>query len=196
MRKSDYIKAYTLAEVLIVMSIIGVLAVITVTSMNTEKHRENINKAKVMKAIEVVNNASVSIMQDNNVCPDGKLITGALGQSNEYGIVTASSTPTDEEVLNEYKKYIKFLSTSGTPVAKGTLAGGTTITFAVISPIGDCPNYTNPENGEAITVVAGSDGNKPKCWATITIDANGSEGPNTNGEDRFTFGIGENGVNI
>ncbi len=176
--------AFTLAEVLITLGIIGIVAALTIPSL-IGKYREKQTVSAVKTAYSIFSQAYLRLTEDY---PD-------LSQ-----MVDADATPKENAqfLLNELTKYIKtikrcdkdqycmgekYITLSGDPlpqtdnlwdktrnVETGALANG--MTFWVLN--------SNDTNGE----YAGQ----------LGVDINGNKKPNQLGVDFFWFSINKNGV--
>lgn len=176
--------AFTLAEVLITLGIIGIVAALTIPSL-MGKYREKQTVSAVKTAYSIFSQAYLRLTEDY---PD-------LSQ-----MVNADATPKENAqfLLNELTKYIKtarrcdqdkycmgekYITLSGDPlpqadnlwdktrnVETGALANG--MTFWVLNS-----NYTDGE-------YAGQ----------LGVDINGNKKPNQLGVDFFWFSINKNGV--
>lgn len=177
-------QAFTLAEVLITLGIIGIVAALTIPSL-IGKYREKQTVSAVKTAYSIFSQAYLRLTEDY---PD-------LSQ-----MVDADATPKENAqfLLNELTKYIKtarrcdqdkycmgekYITLSGTPLPEpdnswdktrnietGALANG--MTFWVLN--------SNDMDGE----YAGQ----------LGIDINGNKKPNQLGVDFFFFSINKNGV--
>ncbi len=201
--------AFTLAEVIIVMIIIGILTIILARAIRTDKFSEKANIAKAYKAINSFSEAATNIKDNQTYCPMGSLIykikaDGAY--SYDYGINLPSSNK-EQAVVNMFADYMKFEKTgldfcefSGY-CSKGAITNSA-VRFSndiyagiqVLSAIADCPDFKLPD-GSQVTQRAGLLEGKPKCWAKLYIDVNGLDGPNQEGKDVFIFGLDADGVN-
>ena len=176
--------AFTLAEVLITLGIIGIVAALTIPSL-IGKYREKQTVSAVKTAYSIFSQAYLRLTEDY---PD-------LSQ-----MVDADATPKENAqfLLNELTKYIKtarrcdqdkycmgekYITLSGAPLPEpdnswdktgnietGALANG--MTFWVLN--------ANDTNGE----YAGQ----------LGVDINGNKKPNQLGVDFFWFSINKNGV--
>ena len=176
--------AFTLAEVLITLGIIGIVAALTIPSL-MGKYREKQTVSAVKTAYSIFSQAYLRLTEDY---PD-------LSQ-----MVNADATPKENAqfLLNELTKYIKtarrcdqdkycmgekYITLSGTPLPEpdnswdktgnietGALANG--MTFWVLNSNGRDGEYTGQ----------------------LGIDINGNKKPNQLGVDFFWFSINKNGV--
>lgn len=180
---------FTLAEVLITLVIIGVIAAITVPSLiNKTNNQETVSRLK--KAYSTMAQATNRIIMEEGT-PKSSSAT------SEDGWAYSS-----ENMYNLYKKYLhnakecgsstgcftqgEYKHLNGTPHAdfdtyedrsRLVLSDGTQVMFQKNSPT--CSNTV--------------DGATNRC-ALIWVDLNGAKKPNTIGRDLFFFVIKENGL--
>ncbi len=197
-------KAYTLAEILITLTIVGMLAVIMFKNLRTDDHMEKTFVPKALKAIEVFGEASTQILDvDNANCPMSEFIinNNTIGLYNSSGKAVSS-----QEAFNMFAKFIKFEKSginfcdnsgyceSSTSIPAGRISADTYVGLAVTS-VTDCPDYYKPGVDTKVSVTTDLlTGAKTKCWAKLYIDVNGAEGPNTEGKDVFVLGMDRRGV--
>ncbi len=209
--KNHKIAAFTLAEVLITLFIISVIALVYIKSVKNDGIKEKEYIAKAHKAIETVNYAISQTCESDAVsCPVGTYIvqnriarTGTTKYAYEYVFSAANST----DAFNIFKNYIKFEQTdlnfctysgycdaSSKNYPAGKISGDIYVGINKYDAIANCPNFYTPE-GDLITVRAElKTGEYPKCWGNLLVDVNGADGPNTEGNDIFVYGLAANGV--
>ena len=208
-------KAFTVAELLIVMVVIGVLATSLAHNFRLPKVKEKEMVANALKAIEVVEQAFAKVKEiDKTNCPTGTFISKQIGTGtyafefkNDEGTSNVSSADVID-ILGRYIRYedgtVNFCTYTGycsdTDI-KGVKLAGTNIYIGVKvnSSLSDCPDYKMPkESGDfpAPTNYNKSTGSfdTAKCWGTLYIDTNNIDSPNTYGVDVFKFGLGEHGI--
>lgn len=208
------IKAFTLAELIIVLITIGVLATIMITTIKPNKYREDINLANARKAIEFINQASVQIMDlEKDRCPSRAFMVKPAGTSTwEFDVLDEDGDAADADAVaalfGDYIKYetdvIDFCAaTSACPsgvIAKGArVAGDIYIGFEKFASIQDCPGYRLP--GETTDTAAPTrlnvrTGNQEavKCWGKVYIDVDYKDTRNLVGDDLYVYGLGETGI--
>ena len=176
-RKSRKI-AFTLAEVLITLGIIGVVASLTLPSV-IHQYRKKVLETQFKTAYSFINQAIVMTKHDLG---SNSLFDDYTVYKSEQGFIYA------EEF---YKAFYKRLKVVGNATLKST-------DYSIYSD-GNVKRYTNGkefsfeapekllENGMTIrTHIAGSvDG----ISISIQVDINGNKGPNRMGHDLFTFKI-------
>ncbi len=209
-------KAFTLAEILICMAIIGALAIVMMKSISNQNYDEKEYALKAHKAMRLIDEASAQIIQSEvEQVPAGAFMINTTG-TWEYVICSAANSctnkATSQKLIDLYKKYIKFESTTsnfktnytGYSSAPTSIYGAKIpvdlyIGMQVSSSVGACPSVVYVPAAEQPaneTFVASSlvDTSSKKCWGKLYIDTNGKKGPNTLGKDVYIFGMGEFGI--
>lgn len=181
--------AFTLAEVLITLGIIGVVAALTIpTLMNNVTNQQYVTK--LQKVYTTLNQAIQKYEVDNGCMGDLKC-TGL------YSDTIANNISKWDDFVNNYLKVVKncgistdqdcfpveyFLNIAGsddTNIAanyyKFVLADGTSLAFQRTS---DCGTYTTADPSNQVYGYCGE----------IRIDVNGNAKPNKKGRDYFNFG--------
>lgn len=166
--------AFTLAEVLITLGIIGVVAAITIPSLITYTQKKE-TVTKLQRAISVINQAA-KLSFDDNGDPDD-----AFGMGSE-------------EYFNVYwRPYIKVLQYCNTyqdchynsVVPFRTISGSTSGTISVVHP-GTRVTFHTMDGFLYIIFTGTADGNGSyKASKLIFVDINGSKKPNVYGKDVF-----------
>lgn len=191
-----YIKAFTLAEVLITLSIIGVVAAMTIPSLKqSTQNAETV--AKVKKAYATISVAFQKAELDNgSVAGWGWTASGAsVGAQNVFDILSPYlniSKSCGTASLHCFPavtyKYLNLQSMSpidgSTAYAKAQLLDGTLISF--ISRSSDCSDDEFGPRGDTPQL-------KNVC-GLVFWDINGQNGPNIIAKDTFVFYITKYGV--
>lgn len=193
-----YKKAFTLAEVLITLGIIGVVAALTIPILiNSSNNTQAVSAVK--KYQSVLANAINQYEADNGCVGDLSICdafnwNAGMGQTKAWNALKGyfnlgKDCGTGTGCFSPGVTY-KYLNTSlAAPgiidnfgIAKGILADGTLIALQ--------------DNGQSCTQdqTASHTGPFSKCCASITIDINGKTGPNQVGRDTFAFEITSKGV--
>lgn len=202
--------AFTLAEVLLALMIIGIVAACLARVMKSNNYKEKGNTLMAYKAIETVSSVSSQIRQtETEVLPTGKFMIKNAGGTYEYAVLSTDGggklAPVTElaGMFGDYMKkdgsVINFCSVSGAcsnnNIKGFRLPGDLYIGFELFSAPADCPSFYMPDNKTtAISAGKNFDGTTKKCWGKLYIDTNGAKGPNTLNEDYYVFGMDENGV--
>lgn len=206
--------AFTLAEILIALTVIGVIAVMMMVTIDKKGMDEDLGKAKAYQAFEAIQQASAKLLStETTLCPEGRFLTKILGTSStgsnyEYAFLNDSGEDAStDDVLSVYNKYIRFekkdlnfcsysnyCESSNTNIKGGRIVGNIYIGFEVYgdTALQDCPNtYYLPESEEMVTKTAGTTG---KCWGNVYVDTDGPKGEGALGKDVFVWGLGETGI--
>lgn len=204
-------KAYTLAEILLVIVIIGVLSSLMIANLKTDKQINKTYIAKVMKVINDFEGASAEIMSiDTTRCPMGTFI-GNLAGVEEFVLMdeSGSNVANATDAVDTFANFIKFQQKgisfcnftsycNDANIIGAKYTGDIYVGIEKFEALEDCPEYKLPN-------MANMAANFPapknhitdtveKCWGKLYIDADGPNGPNTFGNDVFIFGLGKNGI--
>ena len=185
----NFKNGFTLAEVLITLVIIGIIAAMTIPSlMNKTNEQELVVATK--KAYSVLNQAYQRVMAEN-----GEIIPSALGSN------TQEATTTFGEMFAKQLNTQKICGTSrnGDCFADGQyklLSGSPSTNLNIES------NYKIRLNdGMSVSlltlnlfILAGSSEQLQKTFGEMYVDVNGNKGPNTFGKDTFKFWITKYGI--
>lgn len=177
-----WFKGFTLAEVLITLTIIGVVAALTLPSLvsNTQRARVGPSLAKVMNTLDNANRLMISSHEvtdlsvicglDYTSCV-GEFVKGYKMQQTEF----AELVNTGSEGYDSYRMYDNSLyRTLGNPIGAYIFNDGTTVIQSqnkIEGPVANCPR------------------NKFSCrYYPIYVDINGAnKKPNVLGVDLFFF---------
>ncbi|MDR1167522.1 MAG: hypothetical protein LBK53_01345 [Heliobacteriaceae bacterium] len=162
--------AFTLAEVLITLGIIGIVASLTMPSL-IANYQKKVTALRVKQAYSMLSQAVKLSEIDNGPFPDWDL---CLGQSN--GLHNTELVV--DKYFIPYFKELRFCS-NGLDKTCGASVGG----FG--------KNYVLP-NGVGIAFLPAEGCNPNIAIIVIGIDVNGSKPPNTPGLDGFGFTLDPN----
>lgn len=211
--KKDKKPAFTLVETMIVVILIGI---ISLTCVKNIRQNDTHGKEYIAKAYKVIENIDYALGQirdlDKTNCPLGsfiiknKIATSGTKYAYELGLLNVS---TSSDMFNVLKDYIKFEQTglnfcdysgycSSDNYPAGRISGDIYIGTELYASVSNCPSYYTPE-GELIDLTSDSmkefkTGDFPKCWGRLLVDVNGAQGPNTEGQDIFIYGLDANGI--
>lgn len=169
-------KAFTLAEVLITLGIIGVVAALTIPTLISE-YQERANVTKMKKVYSTLTNAYQLYLVDN--AP-----TGRLARTEEDA----------KKAFEVFKPYLKVAKDCGTDLGEGCIYTGTykrkngtdkDQAGTTLLPYSDKTYYKVVLSDGASIWMRGS--NSDKFNIDIFYDLNGAEGPNQWGHDLFEF---------
>jgi prepilin-type N-terminal cleavage/methylation domain-containing protein len=180
-------KGFTLAEVLITLGIVGIVAVLTVPGV-MKNYANRMYVAQLQKVYSQVSEAAQSIMNDEHT--DTFSETLAASNTNPTGCPADKSKCTSGVYyfLNNYFKTIKTNcgATGDSTCAKGAnfyrkldntyITGSSTNCVQTVSGAAICANYNSAN----------------KCMSLI-VDVNGIAQPNVAGRDVFSMDIRQNG---
>ena len=176
-------KAFTLAEVLITLGVIGVVAAMTMPTV-IKKYQEQVTVNKVKKIYSTLNQAFMLSVKDN-------------GYAYEWNVNNYASSTSAKQITGYLKPYLKISKDCGTKSGclgykeKVNLLNGNKHTV----------NYDTKSNYYKIILSDGSylairanDGvycslNATSICGSIFFDVNGGKMPNTVGKDIFDFVI-------
>lgn len=188
--------AFTIAEVLITLGIIGVVAALTIPTL-IGKYQEQVTVNKVKKFYSLISQAVLMEIAEN-------------GPVSEWGLPTAETTDGTVELVNHIKKHLKIAKDCG--LESGCL--GYTENVRLLKGDLHSQNYETSPNYYKLILTDGSyilirargkvsegniictetESNVNDICATIGIDINGGKAPNTIGKDIFDFYITKNGT--
>lgn len=194
-------KAFTLAEIMVCISIMGILAVVMLLNIKPEMFNKKSNIASAYKAIDEFEKASQKMREkEKDAVPSGDFMTKILGEY-EFAIINDDGTLKNAtQVLELFQKYMKienigedFCNNSGycpegDSIVGAKLTSEIHVGLEVLENIEDCPIPKIPTDPDAVVPERG------KCWGKLYVDTNGKDQPNEEGEDVFIFGLNEKGV--
>lgn len=189
--------AFTLAEVLITLGIIGIIAAITIPMM-VSRYQEKVTIVKLKKIYSVLNQAFEFATMDDTVPADW--LVGETEHTVEAGeriaerlkphlnvvidcYKTSSNSgcwPTDMKILNKSQHWSAGAGI-GRQSSTFTLADGYFVGIQIYSA--DC-SVGYATDGRTSTYVCGH----------VWVDTNGNAGPNTIGRDFFLFYVTNDGI--
>lgn len=182
-------KGFTLAEVLITLSIIGVVSALTLPSLTSGYKSQQIG-VSLSKAINTLENANLMALQTSGVS-DLTLIPANTTQPYSESIRNTSKIVTRNTSNADYNKYKihggSSLSTLDRPSSAFDTKDGMT--------------YLQPTNGAPATTDNGSSRDLPDYYSgkayKVYVDIDGNaKGPNTLGRDLFELRIDSRGTVI
>lgn len=205
--------AFTLAEVLITLGIIGIVAAMTLPALIT-KYQEKVLKTQSKKSYALLSNALMSAKANNSYDNLGELfgpdntpdqIIDVL--SKEIQMVKICKAGKGGcwtwRTKASKKKYSNGVTVDGgyNTTASAVLKDGSVIFIDRYTHNGDCKsNYTSTkqdEKGYTIKDAAGNpvtyDWSDTRC-GSIKVDINGAKGPNQFGADTYDFDVTMNGL--
>lgn len=179
---------FTLAEVLITLGIIGVVAAMTLPSL-VAKYKEKQSVTALKKAYSILNQA-------------GQMIYNDYGNPDNWGISSNAQASMNTNI-DIFKQYIKTVKTCKFGEQSDCFYAGyyTRIdndgnTFNAFNMADDGWGFVLPD-GQAvrpwITNTARDIGMTRKIYGNLAVDINGKKGPNASNQDLFYFYFLEGG---
>lgn len=114
--------AFTIAEIVICLTIIGVLAAVTISTIDTQNFYQKSYLTGARKIVNEFNQASLRIREEQSVCPDGSFLSDV---SNNSAIFSCNLS--DANIVSVYQNYIKYktLHSSGICISGVNATGNT-----------------------------------------------------------------------
>jgi len=200
--------AFTLAEVLITLGIIGVVAAMTIPTL-ISNYQKRAWTAQLQKSYAMLNQGFRRMLADDNasLLSQTETFNSIGGEEQEgsngvkYKLCSTTDVLTGENCENFYKnlsKYFKILEIkdlseednyiqyylNGNRISPYT---GTVITFFNGLMMTNMYFYSKDKNDNTDNTMQGRVGD-------FLLDINGTKGPNMNGRDIFHFNLGDNGI--
>lgn len=179
-------KGFTLAEVLITLGIIGIVAAMTLPAL-VAKHRKKVLHTQFLKAYSDLSNASINFKADNGI------------SVYEFSLNGNSSTETLKKMMTYFKgvKHGGKVYVDNDPDNDGNSTFETALGYTPKNLAGKAMK-TQPCDQSIITEEIGGRifsmddaltrySTPPRVGPKICIDTNGKQGPNIYGYDWFVF---------
>lgn len=189
----DFKKAFTLAEVLIVVSIIGIIAQATIPTL-VQNVQEKTTIAQLKKAYSTLSQAYTMAVNENGT-PDNWALGG-----------TEATAPGAEEIMNKFTPYLKVLkqcnaidkscfpNTVYKYVSGASLTNLNDLAYMARAQLADGSLFSTYSYGNCTTYDMGSTLALKNTCATLMIDVNGYKNPNQLGVDLFAFYLTKYGI--
>ena len=184
--------AFTMAEAIIVMTILGIIAAIMITNLRMPEYRDNALKVQAKKMLEQIDQATQQIILNNTR-------NGTLDEVYRFGTTNVVHVYGGTDVLTPYyKKYMYSVRTivpvrndlfihSSSDFSKGfeiiKLKDGSCFKFVH----GGGSNIQTIFPGEINTTIMLSNG-------YVCMDINCEDEPNKTGKDQFYIPFDKNGI--
>lgn len=175
--------AFTLAEVLITLGIIGVVAAMTLPTL-IQNYQKFVTVNRLKKEYSVISNAFVTSQEEN-------------GEMNTWGMGNLGNTNDGTKVLipfyqNYIVKYLDVVDDCGFNCIKQKHVKHYRLNGETWNWYGDAWYIIYLKDG---AVIAFMTDNNAVVWTTVRIyvDINGDRGPNVSGKDIFTILLATNG---
>ena len=186
-------KGFTLAEVLITLGVIGVVAALTLPNL-LQNHQKKVFVTQLQRTVNLISNSATALQGDNNAASlaDSYLVAVNNDYKNAQG-----------KFMNTYFKVARDCGTDN----KGACLGDTYYSLDRSKSYNlnddlDSDFYCVTINTGATVCMDGmrsddTDGSgaiDSHGYSVVVVDVNGPSGPNTNGRDLFEFSLFSSGV--
>ncbi|MBP3924815.1 type II secretion system protein [bacterium] len=183
--------AFTLAEVLITLGIIGIVAALTMPAL-IQKHQERVTVNKVKKFYSIMSQAQLMAIKDH-------------GYLDEWDVPDTHTKESAEKLMSYLKPYLKIAKDCGT--SSGCLQNGT----IKLLKGNNWANYDSRNDYYKLILNDGTymwlrsssgaycetyDGEVSNTCGALWIDINGKNPPNIVGRDVFAFFITKNSISV
>ena len=188
--KKMRLKAFTMAEAILVMTILGIIATIMITTLKPAQFKDKGLEIMARKVLSEIDTAVTQILINDTT--DGTL---------HYDHAT-SCTPyaCPDEYIKLFKKY---LATTRQEVSNNSYCKTNGATAFYLKD-GACIGYASAANNIdwIDTIFPGEKNATPVCVGTsptyalilLYVDTNGDDEPNVFGKDQFALPVGEHGI--
>lgn len=183
-------KGFTLAEVLITLGIVGIVAVLTIPSV-MKNYKNRLYTAQLEKVYAQISDATQAIMNDEHV--DNFYETKANGADICTDNTKQTCTGGLAYFLNNYFKTVKKNCAAGDD-DELCIAGHTQSAYKYIdgSDAGGIPSTAYCIQLASGATICGNYKEEDKC-TSLVVDVNGQAEPNIVGRDVFSMDIHKNG---
>ena len=194
-------RAFTLAEVLIAVAIVGVVAALTVPSMATKIDSET-NMAKLSKSVTLIQNGMGEIFQQvQNHSEEGMAASRltSIQVKDLFETAPDGASSSDDYIADGQKLFALTGGITGLQTTNNYNTGdiknydGTNVNNNLLT---NCSTYQFNKSTSVVILqdISANDENEDKVIAKVFIDANGPDAPNKIGSDVFLFGLSNNGI--
>ena len=205
-------KAFTMAEVILVMTILGIIATIMITTLKPAQFKDKGLEIMARKVLSEIDTAVTQILINDTLGgnlgllkhPDcDYTVPFPLGWFNGLPDSCTAGAP---YVLS--KIFRKYLTTTRQEVSNTSFCGknaetafylkdGACVGIGTVYTIGSQVDTLFPDETLPIKLELDSVGGNSKrsdYFGAIYVDTNGDEEPNVFGKDRFTWALGPSGI--
>ena len=185
MRKS---KAFTMAEAVLVMTILGIIATVMITTIKPARFKEQGYKVLAKSVYASIDTAVTQILVDK--APFNKLdqVYKSGSNTDTFSMETASNGTEFVKLLKEYMA-----------TARGTIPAtctGVSYDDALLLKNGACMAVKSGSIASGDTWIPGEGGKTTatSAYGMIFLDTNGADEPNVLGTDQFYIPLDINGI--
>lgn len=188
-------KAFTMAEAILVMTILGIIATIMITTLKPAEFKEKGLRIMAKKILSEIDTATTQVLINNTKNGSmAEILVPTLTNGASYSFGTTGNAYLNYTAMI-YKKYLTATRQNTTGSYCAANAG---ISFYLKD--GACIGFKHGGTSYD-TIFPGETGTTSITNAThssllgaIYVDTNGDEEPNTIGKDRFLFPVGTEGI--
>lgn len=192
--KNLKLKAFTMAEALIVMTMLGIIATIMLTTLKPAEFRDKGLRVAAKKILSEIDTATTQILINNT--QDGTLTRVYKADSSDVLNLgeTANSNTYSGEFATLYKKYL----TATREACNTSTCPCNSYTAKFYLKDGACVGITTGAmTANTKTIFPGestvNDAIKPS-YGVLFFDTNGAEEPNLIGKDQFVLPLNAGGI--
>ena len=199
--KNAFNKAFTMAEAILVMTILGIIATIMITTLKPAEFKEKALKTLYKKVLSEIDTATTQILINNS--REGDMNQLFLDSSSGYFSFGSDWNKTQQL----FKKYLSTtrqpydssiqMGSFSTSVQGSPTANSQTPPFhlkdGALLFLGTGEKYQVSPSSSGTITVDGCEMSK-SLLGIITVDINGEEEPNTPYKDQFNFPISSKGI--
>ena len=185
--------AFTMAEAVLVMTILGIIATIMITTLKPAEFKEKGLQVLAKKVMGEIDTATTQILLNNS--SDGTMNNIYKPDTSTLFSISTGDTTKSDDLGKLYKKYLTATRKACTNSTE----------------CGDCSSYNNKfflKDGVCIGITTGVSASNVNTWfpgettwteekpshGMIFFDVNGTDEPNTLGKDRFLMPLGSEGI--
>ena len=182
-------KAFTMAEAILVMTILGIIATIMITTLKPAEYKDKGLAIMARKVLSEIDTATTQILINNSASGN----TSSLYEPGTANLFSLESSGMDDKIGKLYKRYL-------------------TVTRQECNDANcPCNGYTNKfylKDGACMGITTGTQASDVNTWfpgetnftsmkpthGIIFFDTNGEDEPNVMGKDQFLLPVGSEGV--
>ena len=191
--------AFTLAEVLITLGIIGVVAAMTLPTL-IANHQQKVTVTKLKKVYSILNQAYLRAQNDNGTIDNWGLSKSQFEEDPDTGELVSGEQVVEQTMLfwSKFQPYLQVLKTCTDTTSDAQCEGYSTYSL-------DGKKRTNDRiprlilndgiilSGVSIDYINNCNNSNVYC-ADFSVDINGTAPPNTTGRDIFYFYVFKNRI--
>ena len=187
--------AFTMAEAVLVMTILGIIATIMITALKPAEFKEKGLKVLAKKVMSELDNATTQILLNNSA--DGTLDKLYKPDTAENETPTTFSAADENQAENMGKLYKKYLTTIRKDCSNATECGAcSTYDAKFFLKDGACVGIKSSAQENAPTIFPGETETNAvsATHGVIFFDINGKDEPNAPGKDQFLMPLNSEGI--